>query len=348
MVLAPRDAGESPTDGPRTGGRQPRHAVNYTRLPADHHKQITFTSKYSNHHLQAATLLPCGAMAKESPLAWMQTLSEAVSLHSPLSTPPASDPELVLIMTYMAAKEIHITKYARHYSRLYPSSRILVVQCPLRHVVMPWRVRPSLAPAVPYLASLAAKPDTKPRLLVHVFSNGGVHTASILRSMLRDSCLANGTIATKDAPFMPRYVLVMDSCPGRFRWTSSYRAVMQSLPWFFSPFVHLSIALVCLYHYLRRLPSIQDRNAAALRAPHLLAREVRRAYLYGTEDDLVLWQDVEENAQLAAQAGFNVVMDKFHGARHVALAKAAPERYWRAVAAAWTGHVEEKVDIVEA
>ncbi|GAB0131977.1 hypothetical protein EsDP_00000428 [Epichloe bromicola] len=270
-------------------------------------------------------------------LSWMTRLSPAVTYHDPRKEPspsPApslagSDPELILLLSWMGAREVHIAKYVAHHRRIYPSSRILVAQCPLTHVVFPWRTRRDLAPSLPHLRSLSERQaeagHETPRMLIHIFSNGGVHTASHLLTMLR------GTTA----PTLPRYVVVFDSCPGYFRWMSSYNALMQMLPWWTGPVVHSVIAMVCFHHFLRRMPAVQDRNARALRSPGLLATESRRTYLYGTKDDLVLPQDVEDNARRAGEAGFNVGLEKFVGAKHVDIMRADPERYWEAVRASW-------------
>lgn len=275
--------------------------------------------------------------ADEQALSWMQKLSPAVSYYDPHQEPsiPGSEPELVLILSWMGARQVHISKYALQYRKIYPSSRILIAQCPLAHVMFPWRTRGDLSPALPYLRDLSELQqradetgDTSPKVLIQMFSNGGIHTASYLRNMLRGG-QPHGT------PILPRYVLVFDSCPGYFRWMSSYNALMQMLPWWSGPVVHSIIAMVCFYHFLRRVPAIQNRNARALRSPGLLAREARRTYLYGTEDDLILWQDVEDNARKAKDAGFTVRLEKFVGAKHVAIMRSEPERYWKAIQTSW-------------
>lgn len=292
--------------------------------------------------MSSGEITPWKGAVAEKPLGWMQTLSESVSYFDPKVEAAGSnnEPDLILIMSWMAAREAHISKYVAQYRKMFPSSRILVAQCPMAHVTFPWRTRGAIAPAIPFLRELAerqkkndAAGDKSPKLLLQMFSNGGVHTASWIRRMLQE-----GQPDRRDV--MPRYVMLMDSCPGQFRWQSSYRAVMQSLPWWSGPIIHAVIAMVCLYHYLRRLPPIQNRNAQALRSPKLLERECRRTYLYGTADDLVLWTDVEYNARKAKEAGFNVRMEKFQGARHVAITRSEPERYWRAIRESWYGNID--------
>ncbi|KZZ94919.1 hypothetical protein AAL_05030 [Moelleriella libera RCEF 2490] len=275
-------------------------------------------------------------MGDAKDLEWMQVLSPAVAYFDPEEPNiVASEPELILILSWMGASPVHISKYTARYRRIYPSSRLLVAQCPLNHVIFPWRTRRQLSPAIPYLRDLSDRQakadeagDRAPRMLMHMFSNGGIHTASYLRSMLRGD-------QPRGTPVLPQYVLVFDSCPGYFRRMSSYKALMHVLPWWSGPVVHAIITIVCVYHFLRGLPAIQNRNARALRSPALLARETRRVYLYGTADDLVPWQDVEDNARKAEDAGFNVRLEKFIGARHVAVMRSDPDRYWGAIQASW-------------
>jgi len=287
-----------------------------------------------------------------APLGFMQRLSPTVAYLDPGHVPQAaSDPELILMLSWMAARDEHIAKYIARYRALFPTSRILLIRCPLSRVWLPWIARRDMRPALPILGSLADKAaatttdtDTdknggasqRPRVLVQIFSNGGISTAVHLKHMLA-ARRSRGGGAGVGLETLPRYVLVLDSCPGYFRWRNTHRALLQTLPWWTSPFMHAAIAVACIYHALRRLPAAQNQNASAIRAPQLAARECRRTYLYGTGDDMVYYRDVEDNARRAEAAGFVVRLERFEGARHVAIARAEPERYWRAVRDAWDG-----------
>lgn len=85
------------------------------------------------------------------------------------------------------------------------------------------------------------------------------------------------------------------------------------------------------------LQPAQNRNARLIRNPNLKSKEVRRAYLYGSEDDLIYPSDVEEQARLAIADGFDVRLERFEGAMHCAIAKTEPDRYWQAVKETWYG-----------
>ncbi|KAM4066912.1 indole-diterpene biosynthesis protein PaxU [Hirsutella rhossiliensis] len=288
--------------------------------------------------------------ARAGPLAFMQALSPTVAYWDPRqrlhprsqspSPPSSKDPELILLLSWMAARDEHIAKYIAQHQALFPSSRILLIRCPLLRVWLPWIARRDVKPALLLLRALAKGGDgqddegTCPRVLVHMFSNGGISTAVHLRSMLLAAGLDDGG---RGIAALPRYVLLLDSCPGYFRWRNTHRALVQTLPWWVSPLMHIAIAVACVYHSLRRLPPAQNQNAQALRAPRLVSRECRRTYLYGTADNMVDYQDVEDNARKAEEVGFVVRRERFEGAKHVAIARAEPARYWGAVRESWEG-----------
>ncbi|RDA82331.1 hypothetical protein CP532_3708 [Ophiocordyceps camponoti-leonardi (nom. inval.)] len=271
----------------------------------------------------------------------MQPLSPTVAYGDPgqqqqqrqqrRKTDDDQDPDLVLIFSWMGAREEHIAKYLTQHRRLFPTSPILLVRCPLSRVWLPWLARRDMAPVLPLLRALINDGSRRrPRILVHIFSNGGISTAVHLQRMIRADNEAKSRGKGKDIDVLPALVLLLDSCPGYFHWHRTHRAVMAILPWWTSPLIHVAIAVACLYYALRRLPASQDRNARALNLC-----DCRRTYLYGTADDMVDYRDVEDNAGKAADAGFAVRMERFDGGRHVALAMAYPERYWAAVRRSW-------------
>ncbi|PHH76490.1 hypothetical protein CDD82_3967 [Ophiocordyceps australis] len=280
--------------------------------------------------------------ADSSLLSFMQPLSPTVAYFDPHDELDASDdPHLILLLSWMAARDEHIEKYIVQYRAIYPKSRILLIRCPLSRVWLPWLARRDMRPALPLLRALCLHSASnkaasqRPRLLVHMFSNGGVSSAVHLLSLLKQSC-SKMFPDTATHP-LPRYVLLMDSCPGYFRWRNTHRALVQTLPWWTSPLMHLAIATACLYHFLRRLPPAQNQNARALRSPRLLQYESRRTYLYGTADNVVDYRDVESNAAKAREGGFNVYTKSFEGAKHVALARSDPQQYWQTVRQSWSG-----------
>ncbi|KAJ3486326.1 hypothetical protein NLG97_g6639 [Lecanicillium saksenae] len=287
------------------------------------------------------------------PLGFMQRLSPTVTFYEPTASTIASsssksraDPELVLLSTWMGARESHIAKYVQEYRVLFPESRILVAQCPFTHVVMPFLAWTQIRPAVHILKDVVdsesrevAKDDsssiltgkaTTPRVLIHAFSNGGVSTTMFLYAALKRS------FAGKFA--LPQNIFIFDSCPGTFKWRNTARAIMQVLPRWSSPMVHAVLFSVWLFY--RVVPVLQPRqnvNSRAIRNPRLQEYEIRRTYVYGTDDQMIPPSDIEREAGLAAEAGFNVRLECFEDATHVAIPKFHRDRYWRVVKESWYG-----------
>lgn len=251
----------------------------------------------------------------------------------PINRGNGTDPDLILVLSWMGAKEPHIAKYTSQYHMRYPNARIVLVRCPVKHIFLTRPLAKDLAPVVDILQEeLAHDTPTKahpPRVLIHLFSNGGVHAMRVLLETLRKK--QGGTV-----PQLPSYTLLLDSCPGYYEPSSTVAAVAEALPRWVRPLLHLLILMyrVVFVWILRREP-LQNRNAAALVGPALRSAEAARTYLYSTGDRLVEWRDVEDHAGRAEQAGFVVRREKFEGAEHVSLARTEPERYWKIVEEAW-------------
>ncbi|ATY62819.1 hypothetical protein A9K55_008112 [Cordyceps militaris] len=297
------------------------------------------------------------------PLGFMQRLSPSVTYLEPTTSTIASantnaraDPELILLSTWMGARENHIAKYVQEYRVIFPNSRILVAQCPFTHVVLPFLAWTQIRPAVPILkevvesetrqrikddvSSVLTGRSTTPRVLIHAFSNGGISTTLFLYNALKRS-LGGRFI-------LPQHVFIFDSCPGTFKWRNTARAIMKILPRWTSPVVHAMLFSIWLFY--RVVPVLQPRqnvNSRTIRNPRFQEFELRRTYLYGTDDQMIPPSDVEYEAGLAAEAGFNVRLERFDGATHVAIPMSHPESYWRVVRESWYGEEPARSVVVE-
>ncbi len=300
----------------------------------------------------------------------MTRLSGSVSYYIPKSIaadssslppnppPPSSkpDPELILLFSWMGAKDEHIAKYVEQHRVVFPTSRIIVARCPFSHVACPPLAWQHIQPIVPILrqfidtspplsnldlakSSSSSKPQ--PQVLIHAFSNGGISTAMLLYAALKRS--QNGTL------LLPRYTLLFDSCPGTFRWRNTAAAMAQVLPrWTHGLARAVVFSIWLMYKLLPFMQPAQDRNTRQIRHPRYLEREVRRGYLYGSEDDKIPEADVEKQAALAREAGFDVRMERFEGAKHCAIPVTHAARYWAAVREIWDGDEAGVVVDVEA
>lgn len=299
-------------------------------------------------------------LKKEPPLSFMEHLSSSVSYYCPKDAIPLinkSDyendnattiihqqqrrrhPELILVLSWMGARDVHIEKYIAQHRLLFPSSRILLIRSPASHVFWPSLARRHIPPAIRILSQFA-EPETRatnssssrPRVLLHILSNGGVSTAARIRELLRKEL---GSDSAGNKLVIPRYALCLDSCPGNFVWKSTHKALLQSLPRWTSPLVHFVIAVAWLIYKLRLTRPAQNLNAEALRRGSLLPRETQRTYLYGTADAIIDWRQVEDHATRAEELGFKVRKEKFEGGEHVSLVRRESQRYWQAVKETW-------------
>ncbi|KAL7823550.1 hypothetical protein V8C26DRAFT_425620 [Trichoderma gracile] len=260
------------------------------------------------------------------------------------NTAPAANghPELILVLSWMGARDVHIAKYIAQHRALFPSSPILLIRSPASHVFWPSLARKHIPPAIrilkafaePEIAATGPGSVARPRVLLHILSNGGVSTAARIRELLRKEL---GRDAAGNRLVIPRYALCLDSCPGNFVWQSTHRALLQSLPRWTSPLVHVVIAIAWLIYKLRLTRPAQNLNAEALRRQSLLPRETQRTYLYGTADAVISWQHVEDHARRAESLGFKVRKERFEGGEHVSLVRKDSQRYWQAVKETWEG-----------
>lgn len=259
----------------------------------------------------------------KSPLSFMNPLSPTVSYFSPSSHPGPHDPSVIIILSWMDAQEVHIGKYISQHRLLFPDSPILLIRSTLSQWLRPSLRRRNFEPAMAVLDRLDGE------FLLHVFSNGGVSSAATLWELWIQR--------VNDEASIPRHAVVMDSCPGYFHWQRDHHVLARPLPSWASPLVWVLLVTVWALHVPLGRIKPHDVYASALNTEGKIARETRRAYLYGDMDQSVGWGDVEIHAREAALRGSKMRMEKFEGSGHVSHVRADGERYWRVVKETWQG-----------
>ncbi|TDZ38562.1 Transmembrane protein 53-B [Colletotrichum spinosum] len=271
------------------------------------------------------------------PLPPMKPLSPNTFLYEPPSArPDPNAPKLIALFGWMSAQDVHIAKYTSRYMALYPTARILLVRCPFIHTLSPRIAKREIKPAVSVIRALAdatSRSETRPQLLLHVFSNGGATNLAKFYELYADADRA-GRLE------LPPHVTVYDSCPGGFHWMRSYRALSAALPKFLAPLVHVVIAWFWVFQSPFGRHGFIGRMWTALKQKALLQSELRRVYLYSREDEMIYWADVEKHAAESKDVGFRVTKEKFDGSKHVAHAKLDGDRYWGSVRKLWDGEKE--------
>lgn len=291
----------------------------------------------------------------------------------------APRPDLIVLCAWMAAAPRHVAKYIAGHDALFPPSEasphpvpLLLVTCDVADVV--WRSRRAqaarLAPAVAAVDSALAyavaerqrasgeggvdgrekqeeEAGWAPRVLLHVFSNGGAHTAVALARLHAASASVSASPSTKPWTLGAASRLALDSTPGGESAAGGVRALSAAaapLPWPLRLLARALVPLVLLAMVLRaalaRRPSFIASLRAALNDPALFplgprqataAAAGRRVYLYSRADEMVGWRDVAAHAAEARGRGARVEVVEFAGTKHVGHAVAEPGRYWGAV-----------------
>ncbi|CAH0056998.1 unnamed protein product [Clonostachys solani] len=265
--------------------------------------------------------------AKPDPLGFMTKLSPWVSVYRPTITPPPSStaPRLIVLFAWMSAGSSAVAKYVRAYQDAYPTAQILLLRSSLMHFLSPpTTITPNIQPALPVIRSVVATSpqQSRPQILLHVFSNGG----SAMLSKLRDAYGAN----------FPAHVTIFDSCPGIKNFTTDMNAVTSGMSPLVKvvayPFFSLLIVLYSICFIGR-----EDSFAYYFRVHNEVTSEARRAYIYSDTDQIVNFHAVVKHATAAEEKGFHVRLEKFHGTKHVMHVRDDEERYWKIIRETWEG-----------
>lgn len=267
------------------------------------------------------------------------TLTDKVSyFRPPLETKKPDSLSLIVLCSWMSANRKHIAKYTQQYRRQHPGAEILVLESSVGDVfetalsdivaTCAARKHKQLAPAREILLSHLTAPDhAQPRIVLHVFSNGGASCATTLISSLPAEHRLNAFNA-----------VIFDSCPGEATYQRSVHAFSLSLPKHLLaqiigiPLVHLMICMFGLIFFLFNAEHFMARIRRQLNDPALFDVKVPRLYVFSHADELVLSRDVANHAADAREKGFLKVSElPFERSAHCAHAMAHGEQYWGAV-----------------
>jgi hypothetical protein len=268
------------------------------------------------------------------------TLNSTVSLSTPgkgAVCEPDDGPAIILVLSWMSALPRHAQKYTSVYRSRYPNATIVHITTTLQDMILftNGARRRELAPALDVIAAsktASSSPQTEPRVLLHLFSNGGAYTAAQL---------ANAYVQKTGSP-LPLSAMVLDSAPGRATYQSGFRAITLALPrssivWRIIGicFAHLLLVTLLLFEWCGSGGKIEDARRA-LNDRHLIDHRAARLYLYSKEDLLVSQSDIEDRAAEAEKCGLGVHSVLFEGSGHVSHAIADPKSYWAAVEKCWS------------
>lgn len=274
------------------------------------------------------------AVSKRDPLAFMTRVSRAVCVREPQIQHDGHGPNVVVLLGWMAARDIHLAKYAQEYIRIYPASTLVVITARTAILRRPALADSDVLPAVSIIRK--ATDDTRnPSIHIHLFSNGG---SCLLITLYR----LFSRIPTCTA--MPKHVTIFDSAPWtQYDYSKSVVAVMAGIPeGIVKMIVGPHIRLVCLLLYIRYRLFGGDvfKTWATIHNDKRVVNEKKRIYIYSESDALVPYADVDSHARDATRKGFDVRKELFTGSAHVAHARVDGERYWNIVQSLWKDQEE--------
>ncbi|KAK6088166.1 PaxU protein [Seiridium cupressi] len=258
-------------------------------------------------------------------------LRPAVTSDATASNP--TYPTTILMYAWGDALPKHLNKYVLGYLLLYPNAQIVMVLGPM--VKMFWQSLEQRSSNMEIAIRALAGADE--RVLVHAMSNtGGVNYAATLHAYRR----------LNPGKTLPHILCVFDSTPGSTSVRTnlgpwSRAMAIGAASWFPGPMAvprFLAVLFLLAIHsiaYIRGIPSAAVFSTKAINDPEFESSKARRTYLYGTHDDIIQWEALEQHAAQAKEKGFQTDLERFEGTSHVGHMKADPERYWGAIKDSW-------------
>ena len=275
--------------------------------------------------------------------------------------------QLIILCTWLGAARKHISKYTALYRSIAPNARILLIEssfgilastffrqqrvikfAPAAAVVMD-TVAECEHQSLPHLKespnghlddkktspgirrSTPSSSQAQPKIILHVFSNGGMNSATHLLHVLR-LCMDKRLALTG---------VLFDSCPGKgTSYWQTFDAIVLSFPknivGRFLGFLAVHCFLIFIIVYI----ACGNENPATFwrRVPLEESSPARGAcYLFSKEDRMIEWTDIEEHAEEARSKGWRVKEILFEGSGHCAHLTMNGSRYVEAVNSVWEG-----------
>lgn len=313
------------------------------------------------------------------------SLGPRISLHTP--TKPAKG-QLIIICIWLGAAPKHIAKYIAVYQGIASRARILLIQSNVPVLVSSYaRQRAAIVPAVTtVLETLAecsypslldenddlkgdgnaiprdrnslhrkssANQNPRPKILLHMFSNGGINTATQFLFVLNERL---------HAPF-PLYGMLYDSCPAKGTYWKDHRAMVYSLPKniFSRTLGNIVVHIILLMLHteiacglenpsslFRRILLDEEKvSGGAMTVPRKGGDGLgntdttgggtwkRSAYLYSKSDPMVDWTDIRDHAAEARSKGWDVEEILFDDSGHCGHFQKDQETYVDAMKRMW-------------
>lgn len=286
--------------------------------------------------------------------------------------------QLIVLCTWLGAARKHISKYVALHKEITPGAHILLIESNVPIIVSSYaKQREAIKPAVSAVLDTLAECDIgsygsgkteaalkgqtpldnsrhgseatatskpEPKILLHVFSNGGTTTVTQLLLVLKDH---------RKAP-LPLAGFLCDSCPAKGTYWRSYDAMVLSLPKDPATSSFCALACHCILLLLYAWLACGYENPASLQRRTMLDEEAASpslgegiqgsggkklrgciCYFYSKADRMCLWSDVKHHADEARMLGWDVREELFEGSGHCAHLAQDERKYADAVKGVW-------------
>ncbi|KAL2801830.1 hypothetical protein BJX63DRAFT_416507, partial [Aspergillus granulosus] len=248
----------------------------------------------------------------------------------------------LIIFAWGDAQPKHVTKYADGFRALYPSAKQIAVLSPIYKAL--WRTMGQRIEAMKPILDEVFDPTTckgddhdGSGILVHVMSNtGGIAYAATLHAYRNKY----------GRPF-PHQLVVLDSTPGSTDLTFenmkrfALAMALGTAKWFPWPFFVTRGLWAMFLYVLNLMEKVLGRTSAGaesvrtVETPELASMDTRRLYLYGKQDGIILWSDIEKHVAKIRDRGWKYDCHVFEESGHVDHMRKSPVVYWKAVQDAW-------------
>jgi hypothetical protein len=264
------------------------------------------------------------------PLPDFLPLTPTISLYTP---PQPSASHLVILCTWMGAADKHINKYTELHKQRIPTARILLLKSKVTSMIAPYTAQQAaLEPATaPVLATLA-ETNAPPKVLLHVFSNGGINSATHLLTVLQ----------RQTHKPLPLVGIICDSVPTGAGYWKTYNAFMHSFPSSLpvsvvaGAVVHTLLILLFLSVAVGRYENPEDMWRRSILHEKLVGTN-RISYVASKADKLTDWRDVAAHAEEARSKGWEVREIIYEDSAHCNHLYKDPQAYHRVITDTWEG-----------
>lgn len=247
-------------------------------------------------------------------------------------------PDLLIFCSWMGASSRNIRKYLSTYQILFPNTPILLLKQDGGDFF--WRSKATLArnlePALSVINQMAEihRPD-HPRILLHIFSNGGSFSAINLTDSYRAATgghLPISALILDSTPSLPDARRAHEAISESFPKSGVFRVMGQGALWAYigvGKVVDTVLGIENLTLWLRR--KLNDPQGAFMQG------NLKRVYIYSQADKLVPAVDVEAHARDAKAiiGSDRVQLEDFVTSRHVGHVLLDGPRYWNIVEDFW-------------